>query len=116
MNPDAPWQGSQEAAPGKAVEAEHDRRRFAQLYSARRQDFDDRREGTRDTPSPVGREERQCERQNPGFSVRVHWRTALPVRTLARLLDCSLLSGPRSPSRGSFSCSSSRILATAAMT
>jgi hypothetical protein len=24
MDPDAPWQGSQEAAPGKAVEAEHD--------------------------------------------------------------------------------------------
>ena len=24
MDPDAPWQGSPEAAPGKAVEAEHD--------------------------------------------------------------------------------------------
>ena len=24
MDPDAPWQGRQEAAPGKAVEAEHE--------------------------------------------------------------------------------------------
>lgn len=45
MDLDAPWQGSQKAAQGKAVEAEYDRRRFAQLRPARRQDGDDRRGG-----------------------------------------------------------------------
>jgi hypothetical protein len=81
MDPDAPWQGSPKAAPGKAVEAEHDA--ASRSYVQR-----NGKTGTVDAKGRA-RRSRNCRRQPGG--TRVASSAAPPPATPARRAASQLL-------------------------
>lgn len=89
MDPDAPWQGSPEAAPGKAVEAEHE----AASRSYVQREGDDARGGrVRDAIIEVARAmERRG--QNPTCWTEKTWR----LREIAKILITWIRKGPNAP-------------------